>query len=425
MFDLKRYSRGHPTAAARQVSHWSGQNRNAPRRIQPAGEDSWEGQIRPSCEAAVKELRLYDPSYYCEVTLRTIGGAFSFDPNDINLRDQIYGVFAEAVERYSVSVFAFHFMSNHYHGLYAFKSAEQFVMFLAFLHGNLARLAHRINRTCGPFWAPLRVFAVAKDPESVSRRVSYILRQAVAAGLVDHPGQFPGASTVDAMLYGKRLLGRRLDWTQRCRDAARLVSGAKPDEAYETWVELPVAVPQCWADLTAAELRQLYAGLAADPCCDGPCGDDDSVPLENQPSCSVDVSEPAQVQVATPEAVPALPSSQPLKQRTPSRQSEDGGAYRQGPVKQKQLDGKHRRSQPPRLLAADQRLVDAYEERYKESVTEYRAAKQSWRAASVVRAGRLGGVSIVLPAWMLLGALPLRLGGDCAGNGTTVELTQR
>src|SRR3990167_1486661 len=105
----------------------------------------------------MKELRLYDPEFYCEVTLRTDNGKFGFDLNDTDLRDQIYGVIAEAIERYGVAVFVFHFMSNHYHGVYGFSSAEQLVMFFAFLHGNLARLAHRTNGTKGHFWAPLRV----------------------------------------------------------------------------------------------------------------------------------------------------------------------------------------------------------------------------------------------------------------------------
>ncbi len=391
----------------------------------------------------MKELRLYDSDHYCEVTLRTAGGDFGFDLNDTGLRDLIYGVFAEAIQRYNVAVFVFHFMSNHYHGLYGFSSAEQLVMFFAFLHGNLARLAHRTNGTKGKFWAPLKVFAVAKDAESVGRRVRYIMGQAVAAGLVDHPGQFPGASSVDAMLYGTRLMGRQFDNTSRCRDAARLVGGAKADEAYETWVELPLSVPTCWADLSGDELRRMYAGIAAELAGGGAdlghghgqsCGDclihentnncwgqaiDDEAPSGSfPPPAAARVGTPEEPASAGPEPSPAPAAgrepvcTQPPKARVPTRVAEDGGRYSHGPVKPKRMDGKRNRGRPPRLLSVDERMVDEYEERYQESVAGYGVAKAGWRGGSKLRSRALHGVAITLPPGMLLGTLPLRLGGE-------------
>ena len=362
----------------------------------------------------MRELRLYDPDYYCEVTLRTNAGNFGFDLNNVDLRDQIYGLFAEAVERYQMEVFAFHFMSNHYHGLYGYKSPAQLVAFLAFLHGNLARLAHRTNGTLGKFWSPLKVHAVATDAESVGRRMRYIIGQAVAAQLVDHPGAFPGPSSVDAMLYGTRLMGRRLDVSQRCRDAARLAGGAKPDEAYERWIELPLAVPQCWADLTAEERRSLYLGIAAEIAGAAARAPD----LGRSPRECLSPEIPGALDGAETEEAGTgrdlltdLPAPPP-KQEVPTRRAEDGGTYSQGAVKPKQWDGRRKRSRPPRLLAADQALAEAYDERYKGAVEDYYAAKQEWRANSACCDGSVRGGGIAVPRWMLLGTLPLRLPGD-------------
>ncbi len=369
----------------------------------------------------MRELRLYDPDYYCEVTLRTDGGDFGFDLNDAGLRDLIYGVFAEAVDRYKVAVFVFHFMSNHYHGVYGFSSPQQLVMFFAFLHGNLARLAHRTNGTEGKFWAPLKVFAVAKDAESVGRRVRYIMGQAVAAGLVDHPGQFPGPSSVDAMLYGKPLMGRRMDNTQRCRDAARLVGGAKADEAYESWVELRLSVPQCWAELSSAELRRLYAAIAAELAGGGgvatnedgqSCGECLNLETSSISSRAGPAPESWPQQPPEPDTSDAPSPALPPKQRVPTRHAEGAGVYSQGPVKPKQVGSQRKRSRPPRLLAASQRLADAYDERYVESVAAYYTVKGRWRRNSKVSHGALRGAEIKLPPWMLLGALPLRLEGE-------------
>lgn len=370
----------------------------------------------------MKGLRLYDPDYYCEVTLRTIGGEFGFDLNDTDLRDLIYGVVAEACERYKVAVFAFHFMSNHYHGLYGFSSAEQLVMFFAFLHGNLARLAHRANGTQGKFWAPLKVFAVARDSESVTRRIRYIMGQAVAAGLVDHPGRFPGASSVDAMLYGTQLMGRRLNNTQRCRDTARLVGGAKPKQAYESWIELPLSVPHCWSDMSPKQLHCMYSQIAADlvedRCRVDEVGRAQGECLSFEINANFWDSQAATSPDSTVESPPEAATAPPPKQKLPARTAEGGGRYRHGPVKSKRVEGKRRRSGPPRLLAADQRLVDAYEERYQASVAVYYQVKAEWRGRSRIQAGALHGAKMRLPPWMLAGTLPLRLTGEAWASRT-------
>ena len=212
----------------------------------------------------MRKLRMYNPAYYCEVTIRAQDGDFAFNPNNIELRERIYGLFAEAVDKTRVEIFIFHFMSNHYHGLYGFETPAQMTAFTSYLHGNLARLANETEGRSGPFWRRAKVCMVTRDAETVATRFKYIMGQAIRADICHHPGEFPGASTVDALLYGTKLIGRKVDQTQRCRDSKRLVEGAKDDSEYETMVELPLTVPQCWAGLSEEELRKLYRGFAAE-----------------------------------------------------------------------------------------------------------------------------------------------------------------
>lgn len=349
----------------------------------------------------MRNLRLYNPEYYCEVTIRAQDGEFSFDLNDVALRELVYGYFAEAVKRYQVQIFAFHFMSNHYHGLYGFATPQQFVAFLAYLHGQLARLANLSRGREGTFWSPLRVRAVARDEASVARRIRYILSQAVNAQIAGHPGQFPGPSTIDAMLYGLPLVGRRVDQTRRCRDRARLVGGAKPDADYETLVEVPLAVPHCWSSLAPAELRRLYRGIAED-IAKAPSEDAQSqVPGE----CLIaDVTENSAG--GSPESLETPP---PAKQPVPGLRAECGGRHRPGPVKPKVDHGTRKRKRIPLLLSSNPAQIQAYEAAYAQSVEQYRAAKRAYRGEAKVRGGALHVASLVLPAWMLLGTLPLRL----------------
>jgi hypothetical protein len=431
----------------------------------------------------VRRLRIYNPAFYCEVTIRAQNGDFLFNPNDIELRERICGLFAEGVDKTGVAIFIFHFMSNHYHGLYGFASPAQMTAFLAYLHGNLARLANESEGRIGTFWRRAKVCMVTRDAATVATRFKYIMGQAVKANICLHPGQFPGASAVDALLYGTKLIGRKVNQTQRSRDSLRLVDGAKEDSEYETMVEVPLAVPHCWADLSEDELRKLYQGFAEElarpnagqveerlskraakrkprkpervagpepeptqthelaeptpeplpdgaPQYHGNCltleitDDQQTFPTQDQPPAEL-VPKPEALPEALPEPTPEpspeaaadrkfQPQSDaeltpPAKVVVPERKGEDGGLYRHGKLKPKAYEGVKKRGKFPMLLSVNPRLVEEFEESYKLAVQEYYAAKRSWRSKSKLRDGSLHAAAITLPAWMLLGTLPLSL----------------
>lgn len=362
----------------------------------------------------MRRLRLYDPEFHCEVTIRARDGRFAFDPNDVALRERIYGVIAEAARLYGVAIFVFHFMSNHYHALYGYSSPEQLVLFLAYLHGNLAKLANEVEGLRGPFWCKPKVVAVSVDAESTERRFRYILGQAVRANLCRHPGEFPGASAVDALLYGSKLVGRKLDRSQRCRDAHRLVGGAKPDAAYETHVEVPLAVPPCWADLSQTERRGLYQRMAQEIAESHPLEStvlgtclrhENTTNLASPPG----VAPPQPTDVSGAEPPRGGPSRPPAKLPVPSRKAEDGGTYRHGEAKPKTFDGEAQRRKFPLLLSVHRAHVAAYEARYEVAVEAYSAAKRGWCEKGRRRGGCLRAAKITLPAWMLLGTMSLKV----------------
>jgi hypothetical protein len=320
---------------------------------------------------------------------------------------------------------------------------------------------------------------VTRDAATVATRFKYIMGQAVKANICLHPGQFPGASAVDALLYGTKLIGRKVNQTQRSRDSLRLVDGAKEDSEYETMVEVPLAVPHCWADLSEAELRKLYLGFAeelarpnagqveervskrvskrkprkpervAGPEPEPPQAHEPAEPTpepvpdgapqyhgnclmheitEDQPSSPPQDQPPAEP-LADPDPQPKAPSESqpedapelqpqpsstpalapPAKVVVPERKAEDGGLYRHGKLKPKAYEGVKKRGKFPMLLSVNPRLVAEFEASYKLAVQEYHAAKRSWRSKSKLRDGSLHAAAITLPAWMLLGTLPLSL----------------
>ena len=325
----------------------------------------------------------------------------------------------------------------------------------------------------------------ARDAATVATRFKYIMGQAIKADICHHPGEFPGASAVDALLYGTKLIGRKVDQTQRCRDSKRLVDGARDDSEYETMVEVPLTVPHCWAGLSEEELRKLYRGIAAElarpeagqveervakraskraskrkprepeqlsgpepaqalelaepasepvpdgaPQYHGNCltheitDDQQTFPTQDQPPAELlpepeaqpeglpePTPEPSPEAAADPEFQPPSDAelTPPAKVVVPQRKAEDGGLYRHGKVKPKSHEGAKTRTKFPMLLSVNLRIVEEFEESYKLAVQEYYVAKRAWRSNSKLRDGSLHSAAISLPAWMLLGTMPLFL----------------
>lgn len=380
---------------------------------------------------AIMGLRLFDPNYYHEISQRTNQGRFVIDPNNVELRHAFYGVLACAAWTYDIKVLAFHFMTNHYHGLYEIQCPRQFSMFLAYLHAGFARAYHRLHGTNDKFWGYMTWNPVAKDEASVRQRLKYIMGQATAAGIVQHPDEFQGASSLDWMLHGKSLDGVMFNATQKCRDSRRLAAGARPDEAYITRHTLAVVAPAVWADLSPEQLRERYWQIADEVAGVGrvQSGRDQ----RQRPDLPVGAGEPqtsaaasafgaaeqniADLQCVLPrdwtESSEQLPSRQRHeKSQAPMPTGEDGEVLCTGPVKPKLRGGQVGRARRPKLLAADRATVQAYEDGYAQACEAYREAKETWRNLAQFNDHALLSVEIALPPYMLLGTLPLRLPGD-------------
>ena len=190
--------------------------------------------------ARPRSYRVFDPNLYHEVTQRIHRGKFLLDPNCADLKAAIYGQLAESMRRYDVSLLALHFMTDHFHALYAITCPYKFAKFLAHFHAGITGAYNRVRANArGPdaapyepvrLWHEMKWLPVATDERSVFWRLQYIMGQAVAANLVDHPAQFPGASTIDAMMTGQPLIGKSYDATTRYRDS-RLLAGAQDHDA--------------------------------------------------------------------------------------------------------------------------------------------------------------------------------------------------
>lgn len=415
---------------------------------------------------STRRYRVLDPSLYHEVTQRIRDGKFLLDPNCPLLKAAIYGQLARSLARYKITLIALHFMSDHFHALYGTTCPYRLAKFFAHFHSGITRAYNRLRAAANPdievepvaLWHEMGWMPVATDEATIRWRLRYIMGQAVAANLVDHPVQFPGASTIDAMIDGVPMIGRTFDATKRYRDS-RLDAGAQEDANYEEELELFVTPPSCWAHLSAKELQRCYIEVADSAAriplaelrrakvvvpnvatwgCVGPeypersdqAGADsdaarqtsESVAFEPSPS-SVQPSSAELPDTATPadsagfanpgqwQAHCANEQFQPSpgeKVHIPPRVGTDGQPYAAGRAKPKKsyytADGK--RKKRPLILALSASVCEAYEQAYNLWVEQYQQAKERCRESMALTTAGLAAPALAIPPFMLLGSMP-------------------
>lgn len=411
--------------------------------------------------AKTRHYRVFDPTLYHEVTQRIRDGKFLLDPNCPQLKAAIYGQLARSLNRYKIKLLALHFMTDHFHALYSTPCPFGFAKFLAHFHAGITRSYNRVRAAASPgmkvqpvaLWHEMAWVPVATDEKSVRWRMGYIMGQAVAAGLVDHPIQFPGASTIDAMIDGVPMVGKTYDATSKYRDS-RLKEGPDPNEAYEEDLEVVVTPPSCWTDLSPEELRQRYIEVAdsvanvplaklrrrhhgktevpvvataqrEDPYADAPASTDaDAAHAADLRDLGLGPDDPAagdpgtvaadelvgpglcQAQASTAD-FPSSPDGSE-KVHVPPRLDESGQPYAAGPAKPKAnyytADGKLKRR--PLILACSESVRQAYEAAYHQWVDDYLAAKEVYRSAMAVNSAGLHAPGLAIPPNMMMGSMP-------------------
>lgn len=196
--------------------------------------------------------RHFLPGMVVEVTLRVIHGRFLLRPSD-DLNEIVLGVLGRAQEMSGVRIHAFIFMSNHYHLILTVPNAKALARFEWYLNGNLAKEVGRLHGWKEKVWnRRYRAIPILDDVAMVAR-LEYLLSHGCKEGLVARPQDWPGASSLQAMLTGEPIRGfwfnRSAEWYARRR-------GKPMDKyAFATEHEVVLSPLPCWERLDPDQYR--------------------------------------------------------------------------------------------------------------------------------------------------------------------------
>jgi putative transposase len=189
------------------------------------------------------------------ITSRTFQSQHLMVPTD-EVNDAIDECLARALHLYPVLLHYYIFMSNHFHLLVTPPSPEVLADFMRALKSLIAVRVGLIVGWQGTFWGGRYHSAPVVDDTSEVRCVRYLLSHGCKECLVERPEQWPGNSSLKAMLDGTVT---KTKWTDRAGlNAARrrhkdplLVKESDYIHEYEirltpipAWAKLPVLARQ-------------------------------------------------------------------------------------------------------------------------------------------------------------------------------------
>lgn len=157
-----------------------------------------------------------------------------------------------------LEIFAFVFLSNHFH-LLVKDTQGTLAAFMWYFQGNVAKAVNRELGRQGRFWSrEYDDVDVNGDTEFIDR-YAYTVGNAVKAGLVDKSDQWPGWSSLEGALSDGKYCFEMLNKT-KLHNATRRGQKVDPSRFIEKW-ELELTVPPLLEDKTDAERKRYIRKL--------------------------------------------------------------------------------------------------------------------------------------------------------------------
>lgn len=204
---------------------------------------------------AIDNIRIFEDNAIYFVTNRCIEAMFLLRPDDDEETQRIcLACLAWAAQKHKVEIFAYVFMSNHFHLLVRAPHMNLGEFMRDFQRELAARINRHRGRTGTVFPRPYDAPKVIGDDMQLEK-LRYILNNPCLSDLVHHPADWPGVSSWESHRTGEAQVGRLIDYKELRR--LRRKEPSTPREKAMRSDPLELAKLPMWEDKTDEEVRQL------------------------------------------------------------------------------------------------------------------------------------------------------------------------
>ena len=195
--------------------------------------------------------RMHFKNQYHFVTNRCEHEMFLMLPSE-RITEIIQCWFARALCSFGdgIEIYAFVFLSNHWHALLK-DTKGTLAAFMWYFQGNVAKAINKELGRKGRFWAREYDDVLVPGDAEFLDRYAYTVTNAVKAGLVDNTGEWPGWSSLEGALGDGTYRFEMLNRT-KLHNATRRGQKVDPSKFMEVW-KFELAVPPMLADKSDAE----------------------------------------------------------------------------------------------------------------------------------------------------------------------------
>lgn len=143
---------------------------------------------------------MFDADTIYFVTSRTFQGRHLMKPSE-EVNFIISRLLKKAAHVYEIELFAYVFMSNHFH-LIIRGLPEKIPRFVGWLKREIARaVGRKLKRWLGSFWSRRYDAAAVIDDQALRDRLTYIATHGVKENLVERATDWPGLHCIEALVH--------------------------------------------------------------------------------------------------------------------------------------------------------------------------------------------------------------------------------
>jgi REP element-mobilizing transposase RayT len=158
-----------------------------------------------------RPLRWLEPDRIYFITNRCIQARLLLAPT-ARVNQIVGGVLAKAVNEFNVEMFAWSFVSNHFH-IVARVPNNDLSAFMQFLDCNIARKVGKVVNWRDKFWARRFSAEPILDDQATEKKLRYLIAHGVKERLIERCRDWPGITAIPELAYGVKRVFHWENWT--------------------------------------------------------------------------------------------------------------------------------------------------------------------------------------------------------------------
>ena len=208
-----------------------------------------------------KLIRWHEKSFIHFVTNRTEHEMFLLLPTqEVNNLILYWLTKAKEIKGLHIKLYAFVFLSNHFHMLLQDPKGE-LAEFMGYFQGNLAKALNKLHHRKGKFWYREYDDLIVDGEDEFWNRYGYIAANPVKAGLVTKPDMWKGVSSVHHLCNNNAVVGTGVNVT-KYGNATRHGKRANKKEFVETF-SFSLAIPPMLAEMPSESAQKYLTDFIA------------------------------------------------------------------------------------------------------------------------------------------------------------------